>query len=118
VQDPAQAWNVVTVGACTQKDRIHDVQAAHHPVIAPQGGLSPMSATSCNWNPDWPIKPDIVVEGGNQYREGGRLWKHPDLELLTTNAQFNQRRDISHSSMFSHRTRKRSKTGFSASSAH
>jgi Subtilase family len=91
VKDPAQAWNAVTVGACTHRDRILDRQYAHYPVIAPRGGLSPMSATSCVWNPDWPIKPDIVLEGGNQYNDNGKLWKHPDLELLTTNAKVAER---------------------------
>lgn len=91
VKDPAQAWNVITVGAITHKDRIIEPCNAHRPVIAQRGGLSPMSATSCVWNPDWPIKPDIVFEGGNQYHSDGHLWKHPDLELLTTNAKFNER---------------------------
>jgi hypothetical protein len=50
-----------------------------------------MSSTSCAWNPDWPIKPDIVFEGGNRYHSNNQLWKHPDLELLTTNANFTER---------------------------
>ena len=91
IHDPAQAWNVVTVGACTHKDHIREPSRSHLTTKAPRGALSPMSTTSCVWNDDWPIKPEIVFEGGNRFEEGGQLWKHPDLELLTTNAAFTQR---------------------------
>jgi hypothetical protein len=60
-------------------------------VIAPRGALSPMAATSADWDSEWPLKPDIVLEGGNRYVENGQLWRHPDLELITTNAAFTQR---------------------------
>ena len=91
VHDPAQAWNALTVGACTHKDRIVDAEAAHYPVAAKRGQLSPISTTSCAWDPDWPIKPDLVVEGGNRAVDQDTLLKHPDLELLTTAAAFQQR---------------------------
>lgn len=91
VHDPGQAWNVITVGAITHKDSIRTPGHEHFPAIARKGALSPMSSTSCGWNPIWPIKPDIVFEGGNQYHSGNQLWKHPDLELLTTNAKFRER---------------------------
>lgn len=92
VQDPAQAWNVVTVGACTAKDHIRDPAYSQKPVIAPRGALAPMSATSGGWDKEWPVKPDIVFEGGNRFVEtDGTLWDHADLKLLTTNAAFMQR---------------------------
>jgi hypothetical protein len=91
IHDPAQAWNVVTVGACTAKDHIRAPAFSRKPVRAPRGALSPMAATSAEWESEWPLKPDIVFEGGNRFVENGRLWKHPDLELLTTNAAFTQR---------------------------
>jgi hypothetical protein len=92
VQDPAQAWNVVTVGACTAKDHIRDPRYSQKPTIAPRGALAPMSSTSCGWDKEWPIKPDIVFEGGNRFVEtDGTLWDHADLKLLTTNAAFTQR---------------------------
>lgn len=92
VHDPAQAWNVVTVGACTAKNAIREPGFAERPVVAPRGGLAPMSPTSCGWDKEWPIKPDIVFEGGNRFIETDRtLWDHADLKLLTTNAVFTQR---------------------------
>lgn len=90
IHDPAQAWNAVTVGACTEKDLIRSPTHSAKPTRAPRGGLSPMASTSVAWQPDWPIKPDIVLEGGNRFTEGNKLWKHADLELLTTNANFAQ----------------------------
>ncbi len=92
VQDPAQAWNVVTVGACTAKDHIRDSQLSQKRTVAPRGALAPMSTTSCAWDKEWPVKPDIVFEGGNRFIEtDGTLWDHADLKLLTTNAAFMQR---------------------------
>ncbi len=91
VHDPAQAWNAITVGACTNKNLIREPARSHLPAKASRGDLSPMSTTSCVWNEDWPLKPEIVFEGGNRFEEGGQLWKHPDLELLTTNAAFANR---------------------------
>ncbi len=90
VHDPAQAWNVVTVGACTAKDHIRSTAFSHKEVCASRGALSPMSATSAAWSAEWPLKPDIVFEGGNRFKENNQLWKHPDLELLTTNASLGQ----------------------------
>ncbi len=91
VHDPAQAWNAIAVGACTSKDHIRSAPYSQRSVVAPRDALSPMSPTSCAWDPEWPIKPDIVFEGGNRFVENAQLWRHADLELLTTNAAFTQR---------------------------
>ena len=65
VHDPAQAWNALTVGACTDLVRITEPDAGGYAPIAPEGGLSPFSTTSLTWEPHWPLKPDVVLEGGN-----------------------------------------------------
>lgn len=65
VEDPGQAWNALTVGACTH---LVDFDARQFPdaqLIAPEGGLAPASTTSLLWLNSWPIKPDVVAEGGN-----------------------------------------------------
>jgi hypothetical protein len=65
IHDPGQAWNAITVGAYTEKD---DFNAEEYPgwqLLAPPGDLSPSSSTSMTWQRLWPIKPDIVMEGGN-----------------------------------------------------
>ena len=65
VQDPAQSWNALTVGAFTQLDRIISSSLRDYTPIARRGELSPYSSTSMMWNDDCPIKPEIVLEGGN-----------------------------------------------------
>ena len=69
IHDPAQAWNVLTVGAHTEKWRIDAQTYPGRELIAPPGGLAPTSCTAVSWPPSgrqkWPNKPDIVLEGGN-----------------------------------------------------
>lgn len=86
VEDPAQAWNVITVGAYTEKVMIEDPDSAGWNPLAPKGKLCPTSRTSCGWEKqEWPIKPDIVMEGGNYACDpNGYVSEHDDLSLLTT----------------------------------
>jgi len=65
IQDPAQAWNALTVGGYTDKVNLVDPQFEGWAPIAPAGDLSPTSRTSVGWDPRWPLKPDVVLEGGN-----------------------------------------------------
>jgi hypothetical protein len=59
--------------------------------IAPSGGLSPFSTTSQIWEGHWPLKPDVVFEGGNAAKDTiGAAWMH-SLSLLTTNSDINAR---------------------------
>ena len=85
VDDPAQAWNALTVGAFTDKVDIIDPDFAGYAPIAPAGDLSPRSRTSVIWDRQWPVKPDVVFEGGNLAHDGA-LPGEPidDLQILTT----------------------------------
>ena len=65
IRDPGQAWNALTVGAYTEKRRISEANAQDLIPIAPSGGLSPYTSTSAAWSTAWPLKPDVVFEGGN-----------------------------------------------------
>lgn len=92
VESPAQAWNVLTVGAYTDKVTITDASLTGWNAVAPAGDLSPSSRTGLAWFPEWPIKPDVVLEGGNYGHDGGpRIDTFDDLQLLTTNYQLAQR---------------------------
>ncbi len=91
VHDPAQAWNALTVGACTDLVRITEPDASGHAPIAPKGGLSPFSTTSLPWQRYWPLKPDIVMEGGNVAEDSLSAVTIPSLSLLTTNHRPAQR---------------------------
>jgi hypothetical protein len=86
VQDPAQAWNVITVGAHTEKAMIEDPDMAGWNPLAPKGRLCPRSTTSLGWEKkDFPLKPDIVMAGGNYaYDSEGYVSDSDDLSLLTT----------------------------------
>ena len=85
VDDPAQAWNALTVGAFTEKVDITDGDFAGYMPIAPAGELSPRSRTSVAWDRQWPIKPDVVFEGGNLAHNGVAPGEPiDDLQLLTT----------------------------------
>lgn len=89
IENPAQAWNAVTVGACTDRTVIEDPEFNGWECVAGSGQLCPTSRTSWAWPEDyrnrWPVKPDIVMEGGNYAHDGaGRRQPIDDLGLLTT----------------------------------
>ena len=84
VHDPAQAWNALTIGAYTDLVRITEPDAYGFSPVAPKGGLSPFSTTSLMWQPHWPLKPDIVLEGGNAAKDLLSAVSLPSLRLLTT----------------------------------
>ena len=92
IHDPGQAWNILTIGAYTEKTKIVGDDAQAYSPIALKGGLSPFSTTSEIWEKKtWPLKPDVVFEGGNvaltnQYQTP-YLEPKPSLSLLTTNFQ-------------------------------
>lgn len=66
VENPAQSWNAITVGACTYLTDFNQEQYPSFQVIASAGELSPSSSTSLLWpRTNWPYKPDVVAEGGN-----------------------------------------------------
>lgn len=87
VHDPAQAWNALTVGACTDLCHITETDAGGYAPVAAQGGLSPFSTTSLTWQAHWPIKPDVVLEGGNAAKDSLGAVAMPSLSLLTTHHQ-------------------------------
>lgn len=85
VHDPSQAWNALTVGAYTDLISITERDAEGYAPIAAKGGLSPFSTTSVTWQNNWPLKPDIVLEGGNAAKGILGAVSTPSLSLLTTN---------------------------------
>lgn len=86
IQNPAQAWNALTVGAFTEKIRIYDPDCQEYNPLAQHGELSPHSTTSLNWKDKlWPNKPEIVLEGGNLIETPeGIIDACDDLCILTT----------------------------------
>jgi len=88
IQDPGQAYNAITVGACTFLDRTNDQYEA----LAKKGEMSPFNSTSAAWETHWPNKPDLVFEGGNQaiYRLDGSLISHEQLSPVSLDKEFNR----------------------------
>ena len=92
IEDPAQAWNALTIGGYTDKIEIDPNDpyfAGHRPVVV-AGDISPFSRNSTPWRSSkTPIKPEVVFEAGNRAvsNNGGDLIDCPSLELLTTGAE-------------------------------
>ncbi len=103
IHDPGQSWNALTVGAYTEKAILTDPDLHEHTPLAQPGELSPFSSTSLKWDRrKWPVKPDIVLEGGNLAKgPDGFISEHDDLSLLST----------------SHKPVRRQFTSFNATSA-
>jgi hypothetical protein len=83
--DPAQSWNALSVGAFTERFEIDDPDFEGWKALAPPGDLSPTSSTSVVWETHWPIKPDLVMEGGNAAISAlDQIDFSDSLSLLTT----------------------------------
>jgi len=87
MNDPAQAWNAITVGAFTELTQIEPkTEYPDWRSLAGIGDMSPSNTTSLTWDDAWPAKPDIVMEGGNigEQPDGQFRSQLESLWLLTT----------------------------------
>ena len=88
IEDPAQAWNALAVGAYTElTEAPTDPTFSGWSSVARSGDISPHSRTGVMaGGKPWPIKPDICMEGGNVLTDGANDFHsaHPLLSLLTT----------------------------------
>lgn len=67
IEDPAQAWNALTVGGYTDLIEVRDKGYEDWTPMANAGELSPHSRTSVTWPQGRaPFKPEIVMEAGNR----------------------------------------------------
>ena len=96
IHDPGQSWNAVTVGAFTEKGHIDEAEYPDWRLVAPSGDLSPSSSTSMTWQRPWPLKPDIVMEGGNMAINPavGNADYVDSLGLISTNWRFATERPL------------------------
>lgn len=96
VEDPGQAWNALTIGAYTERSTMDGAPDDYDgwTCLAERGELSPFSRTSVSFDPIWPVKPDVVLEGGNLARSpDGSAYDTPDvLQVLTTKAPLHDAR--------------------------
>lgn len=90
LHQPAQSTNALTVGAYTERTTLGPGDLAEGTVVvAPAGGLSPFSSSGLPGT-EWPIKPDVVFEGGNlAFRGQLPDASVPTLSGLTTSHRHN-----------------------------
>lgn len=88
INDPGQSWNALTVGAYTEKV---DTGVDGVTAVAPLGGPSPFTTTTATWDRAWPLKPDVVFEGGNVGTDALGPAGMPSLNLLTTHYEPHER---------------------------
>ncbi|MCA1530600.1 S8 family serine peptidase [Bradyrhizobium yuanmingense] len=87
IEDPAQAWNALTIGGYTDLIDVRDDGYADWVPIASAGQLSPHSRTSASWPHGLsPIKPELVFEAGNRAVSPAQteMLTLGSLSLLTT----------------------------------
>jgi hypothetical protein len=67
IEDPAQSWNALTVAAHTELTQVPSNPSYRGwRAVADKGDISPHSRTGViAGGSQWPIKPDICMEGGN-----------------------------------------------------
>ncbi|OYW62494.1 S8 family peptidase [Bosea sp. (in: a-proteobacteria)] len=87
VEDPAQAWNALTIGGYTDAIHVSDPGYEDWTPLSGAGELSPHSRTSTGWGPGRsPFKPELVMEAGNRAvcPAGRDLLTLDSLRLLST----------------------------------
>ena len=87
IEDPAQAWNALTVGGYTDLVNVTDAGYTDWTPMVAAGEMSPHSRTSAGWIYNIaPIKPEIVMEAGNRAVNSGQteMITVDSLSLLTT----------------------------------
>lgn len=86
VESPAQAWNVLTIGAYSDDVSTTEDGFEGFEGMAERGGLCPYSRTSCIWDDTWPIKPEICCDGGNLATNGFNWMDSHDMSKLTVSS--------------------------------
>ena len=100
VENPGQAWNAITVGAYTEKTQIDKKAYKDYSPVSNKGGVSPFTSSSVMWEKSkWPIKPEVVFEGGNLGYNPNEILlngysEFEDLDLITTCKDFAMGRSL------------------------
>ena len=95
IEDPAQAWNAITVGGFTERTQIDDAGYEGYEALVAAGSRSPYSRTSLNWDDaTTPLKPEVLFEAGNVAVNPANLDCVEGLEslsILTTGKDLEER---------------------------
>ena len=93
IEDPAQAWNAITVGGYTDLINVQEPEFEHFSPLVRAGDISPYTRTSTLWlQGKAPFKPDIVMEAGNRVVSPARTdaYDADSLALLSTGPNTDQ----------------------------
>ena len=93
IEDPAQAWNAITVGGYTDLINIQEPEFKDYSPYARAGDISPYTRTSTQWlQGKAPFKPDIVMEAGNRVvsPSSADTYDADSLALLSTGPNTDQ----------------------------
>ncbi len=89
IESPAQSWNCLSVGAYTE---LCDANVSDFTPFAQPQDLSPHSRTSCSFGKQWPIKPEVLFEGGNKIIDSdGTVMSSEYFDLISCAPDFNNR---------------------------
>ncbi|MCR4612042.1 MAG: S8 family peptidase [Lachnospiraceae bacterium] len=94
VENPGQAWNAITVGAYTDKTIVAKKEYDGFAPVSNKGGVSPFTSSSVMWEKSkWPVKPEVVFEGGNLGHNPDESFLNgyselEDLDVITTCKDF------------------------------
>ena len=95
IEDPAQAWNALTVGGFTDRVSIEEPDLDGWQPMVGVGEKSPYSRASTDWpHSATAIKPELVFEAGNRALSPNEVDISSgvdSLSLLTTGSQIEQR---------------------------
>ena len=93
IEDPAQAWNAITVGGYTDLINVQEPELEHCSPFAKAGDISPYTRTSTLWpQGKAPFKPDVVMEAGNRVVSPAKTdaYDADSLALLSTGPNTDQ----------------------------
>ena len=93
IEDPAQAWNAITVGGYTDLINVQEPELEHCSPFAKAGDISPYTRTSTRWSQGKaPFKPDVVMEAGNRVVSPAKTdaYDADSLALLSTGPNTDQ----------------------------
>jgi hypothetical protein len=91
IEDPSHSWNVLSIGSYTKKVNFSEISIDGCIPFAEENDISPYSLFSKYQieNNNFPIKPDVVFEGGNLVvTSDNKISNDYHLDLITTHHDF------------------------------
>lgn len=90
IESPAQSWNALSIGSYTDYCNSDLCRSdGVIPYTLSSKDISPHSRTSCLFSQMWPIKPEVLFEGGNKVIDNDqKVYQHDALEPVACSGNF------------------------------